>query len=186
MERVAAYPHDSAGRGEACHGLRANPLDQIADEHMEQRVMCSDLENLVQCAHPAQARAIAILTHLTTVLPCHVADEEQDLFPLLRRRAAPDDEIHDTLAQLLADHDESDLLLDRVVQALRRVLSSNTAFTDDEIADALAFATHERRHLIVENAIVLPLARGLLTRGDLKTLRLRMALRRSGPDSEET
>jgi hemerythrin-like domain-containing protein len=186
MERVATYPHDGAGRGETFPGLRANPLDQIADEHMEQRVMCSDLENLVQCTHPTQARAIAILTHLTTVLPRHIADEEDDLFPLLRRRAAPDDDIQDTLKLLLADHDKSDTMLSRVVRALRRVLSLNTAFTDGEVADAMAFAAHERRHLIVENAIVLPLARGLLTKDDLTTLRLRMALRRSAPDSEET
>lgn len=145
MERVTAYPHDSPWRGVSCPGLRANPLDQIAEEHKEQRVMCSDLENLVDCTRPAQAPTIALLTYLTKVWPRHIADEKGALSRLLRRRAAPADDIHDTLSQLMADHAESDRVLDRVVQALRRVLCSNTGFTDGEVADAVAFATHERR-----------------------------------------
>jgi hemerythrin-like domain-containing protein len=40
------------------------------------------------------------------------------------------------------------------------------------------FAGHARRHLILENAIILPFARLRLTRHDLETLRLRMMQRR--------
>lgn len=179
MGRGVEFLDHGAGRDGAKPALHANPLDQIADEHLEFRTICNDLEGLAASDCPAQSRMLSVLACLCNTLPLHMADEEQDLFPLLRRRAAPGDEIHDTLAQLSAEHDAGDILVARVIAALRRVLSSNTSFAENEAVDAAAFAAHERRHLIVENAIVLPLARGLLTEDDLKTLRLRMVARRN-------
>ena len=179
MGRGAAFLDHGAGRCGAKPALHANPLDQIADEHLEFRMICNDLEGLAASDHPEQSRMLSVLACLCNTLPLHIADEEQDLFPLLRRRAAPDDEIHGTLALLLAEHDQGEQLIARLVEALRRVLSLGARFAEAEAVDALAFAAHERRHLIVENAIVLPLARSLLTTNDLKTLRMRMVARRN-------
>lgn len=49
----------------------------------------------------------------------------------------------------------------------------------DEAQLIAEYANHARRHLIVENAIIVPLARARLTAGDLDTLRLRMQQRRA-------
>jgi hypothetical protein len=73
----------------------------------------------------------------------------------------------------------------QVCAALERAIASDTTVTPQEAAAVTAFAAQERRHLIVENAIVLPLARVRLTPQDLETLRRRMLQRRRAAGEED-
>lgn len=114
-------------------------------------------------------------------------DEEEDLFPLLRRRAEPDDEVNAIIGQLSQEHATDDLdarlLVDGLVPFKTRQMS---AAQRSSFRDLLRrFAANERRHLIVENAIVLPLAHARLTQADLNTLGRRMAARRGLPYPEK-
>ncbi|TDK49637.1 hemerythrin domain-containing protein [Antarcticimicrobium luteum] len=184
MAGQRAYPDGGGQRGERAATLGdavlPDPLDHIAEEHLRLREICGWLDALV-AAEPQRdpTRVSEALVHLKIVLPRHVRDEEGDLFPLLRRRSGGDDDIGDTLDRLTADHVSSRQARAPVIAALERIAATgDAALTAQEGAAVAAFAAHERRHLIVENAIVLPLARVRLTRSDLKSLRVRMIERR--------
>ena len=183
MARAGTYP---GGDAQALAGgdVLPDPLTHFAEEHLRQREVCAMLDALATAAQPDRTMARAALQHLSTALPRHLRDEGQILFPLLRQRSAPEDEINDTLRRLEADHAQSTQALGAVTAALERVTGSGGALTDEEATTITGFATHERRHLIVENAIVLPLARVLLTEDDLEALRGAM-LRRRAPAQDD-
>ncbi|WP_165937598.1 hemerythrin domain-containing protein [Antarcticimicrobium sediminis] len=156
-----------------------DPLDHLAGENRCRRVICGFLDTLVAALpHPDPTLAGEVLTHLKTALPRHIRDEEGDLFPLLRRRSQTDADINDTLDRLIADHAHASAMLEPIQAALERLVLRGTAFTAEEATAITAFAARERRQLIVENGIVLPLARVRLSQSDLKSLRLRMLQRR--------
>jgi len=69
-----------------------------------------------------------------------------------------------------------------MVLTLLARISDGAELSGDDCALLTNYANQARRHLILENAIVLPLARVRLTDDDLDTLRLRMMQRR-GLDS---
>lgn len=189
MAKRAKYRGPGGARGAratpADERVQRDPLQHIAEEHLRLREVCATLDALAGADRPDRAAARDCLEHLTEFLPRHTRDEEEDLFPLLRRRSAPEDEINETLDRLYHDHAESHDAVPRVIAALERMIAENAPFTKDEAAAVSAFAQHERRHLIVENAIVLPLARVRLTKDDLRSLGLRMRQRRNGPEKED-
>ena len=118
------------------------------------------------------------LAHLVHEAPAHALDEEDDLFPLLRRRALPEDDLEATLIRLDGDHEHGRHLAETAKPILAEMARDGCASVGDRRAMLTRLAGHERRHLIVENAIILPLAAARLTPSDLRTLALRMAARR--------
>jgi len=160
-----------------------DPLDQISQEHLRQREVCAILDKLAALDRPDPGLAAGVLPHFDTLLARHVHDEEDDLFPLLLRRSDPGDDLNDTLDRLARSHSESLELAGRV-RGIVRSMAHDSALPDaDEAAALIGFAGHERRYLIVESAIVLPLARARLTDGDLRVLGARMQQRRTEHDT---
>jgi iron-sulfur cluster repair protein YtfE (RIC family) len=111
----------------------------------------------------------------------HLVDEEHELFPLLSRRAEPDDGAREVLQRLFAEHRRDRVNAEAVAVHLRRCLDIRRAPGDDPMASAAlaSFATHELEHLALENAVVLPLARLRLSPKDLSGLRRRLSERRA-------
>jgi hemerythrin-like domain-containing protein len=156
-----------------------NPLEQISQEHLRQREVCATLDKLALLTTPDPELAAEVLPHFDTLLARHVHDEEDDLFPILRRRSEPEDDINDTLDRLADKHLVSLELAVKVRKVVLEMANDNVLPNEEGAAALVGFAAHERRHLIVENAIVLPLARARLTQSDLNSLRARMAKRRA-------
>jgi iron-sulfur cluster repair protein YtfE (RIC family) len=169
-----------AANPELPSGLVRQPLEWFAAEHFRHRQFCALMHELAQTV-TFEARPIsALLEFLRHELGRHLADEEQDLFPLLRRRARAEDQVDEVLDRLEAEH-RGDLAHSHALRAhLERCLRARTAPGQDPAAKLAldAFATQELRHLALENAVVLPLARLRLTGRDLKTLSRRLAARR--------
>jgi iron-sulfur cluster repair protein YtfE (RIC family) len=160
--------------------LFAEPVEYVFADHFRQRTLCRFLDDIAD-AKTADVEVVnAVLAFLKSEMGLHVLDEEEYLFPLLRRRAEPEDEINIVLGQLSQEHaaDEADGVL--IVKLLETLKSSNVGHVLDGDAVKLLkrFAANERQHLIVENAIVLPLARARLTDQDQRRLGRRMAARR--------
>jgi hemerythrin-like domain-containing protein len=65
-----------------------------------------------------------------------------------------------------------------LVRLLRLVAEGEATLSPEDRALLTRYASHSRRHLVLENAIVLPLARARLTRRDLDRMRLAMLHRR--------
>lgn len=173
---------DPADIGQIDPKLFLEPVDFLLADHYRQRMLCRLLDWIA--AEPpglaTQARAEAARAYLRRDLPWHVADEEIQLFPRLRERALPGDGTADMLALLEREHggdqaQANDLLegLDRLAQGLAPI--DVAAFA----ARACSFAEGQRRHLAWENAMVIPLARRLLSVADKVEIGRNMARRRS-------
>ncbi|HEY0649347.1 hemerythrin domain-containing protein [Phenylobacterium sp.] len=160
--------------------LLAEPLEWFFAEHFRHRLFCR-LINEVAAAHVFDGeRVTKVVEFLRNDLPVHIIDEEQDLFPLLRRRALPEDEVEKVLGLLSAEH-KADASHARVVrEQLEDCLARQSApGMDPAIRKALqGFASQELRHLALENAVVLPIARLRLSQRDLEGLSRRLAARR--------
>ena len=162
-----------------------DPLERISQEHLRQREVCATLDKLATPEKPDRKLAAGVLSHFNADLDRHVRDEHDDLFPMLRLRSGTGDDINNTLDRLIRKHSVSLELAVRVREIVQAMAGSDVLPNKEEAAALVEFAAHERRHLIVENAIVLPLARARLTDSDLAVLRERMAHRRDEVDPSE-
>lgn len=186
MTVLAAKRHpaapDPADLGQIDPKLFLEPIDFLLADHYRQRTLCRLLDGIV--AEPpglaTQVPAAAVCTYLRRDLPWHVADEEIQLFPRLRERAHPGDGTADMLALLEREHggdqdQANDLLenLDRLARGLAPIDVATFA------ARVRAFAEVHRRHLAWENAMVVPLARRLLSVADKVEIGRNMARRRA-------
>lgn len=160
--------------------LLQSPLEFIFADHFRQRVLCGVLDEMADSGFTDRKMTQAVLTFLTGEFGTHVIDEEEDLFPLLRRRAQPEDRIEDVLGDLSAEHATDKTDADEIIEVLQGVLESEEkTISLPKTAKLLRrFAANERRHLIVENAIIMPLAKARLSSDDLRNLGRRMAARR--------
>lgn len=158
--------------------LLRDPLGFIQEDHLRERQICAWLDILADAERPDVDAGFCILEFLRVELPLHLEDEEQDLFPLLRRRCDAEDDIGRAIARLATDHCHAGEDTPLVIHDLERLVSAGGEFTGGMRARFRSYASHARRHLILENAIILPFARLRLTASDLETLRLRMMQRR--------
>jgi hemerythrin-like domain-containing protein len=160
--------------------LLADPLDWFFAEHYRHRQACSLMEHVAQAAVFDETAIRRLIRFIQDDLPLHLIDEDEDLFPLLRHRALAEDDIERILGLLCADHKQDRQQAKLLADLLRAALQTGQAPSADPRAqEALsAFATHERRHLALENAIVLPIARQRLSADDLAGLGQRLGARR--------
>lgn len=160
--------------------LLNDPIDFFFAEHFRQRTVCNLLEQLAAADPLDHAMAGEVLSFLRHDLPLHVQDEEEDLFPLLRLHCLPEDEIERVLAALTAEHAADCLTAKTIVSGLQHALrgKASVAIRARLRAAMREFARNERRHLALENAVMLPLARRRLTDRDLTRLTVQMWWRR--------
>jgi hemerythrin-like domain-containing protein len=159
--------------------LLKKPLEFILADHHRQRTLCQLLDRLADAALLEPRVAMEVVGFIESDMPIHVIDEEEDLFPLLRRRATSADNVERVLGLLSREHAEDDRLADIIVEGLRRSCAAGATALPADLREALrSFAHRQRRHLAVENAIVMPLAEVRLTTRDQDGLARRMAARR--------
>lgn len=160
------------------------PLEMLAACHGRIEAQLVTLERLVPhlaangCDAAARDAARAVMRYFDTAGANHHRDEDEDLFPLLRARAAGrgDAELPAILDVLQREHAG----LEAAYAALRPRLL--------DIADARAAALEERQvgrlaqlyraHVAREAESVLPFAAQVLTGSERATLSARMAARR--------
>ena len=158
--------------------LLANPLDFIHEDHLRERQVCTMLDRIAAVDQPDLNEIRQVLEFLRDGLPRPLEDEEQDLFPRLRRRCEREDEIGKVIERLRSDHRHAHEDTPLVIADLEAIDRREGELSHQVRARLARFAGHARRHLTLENAIVLPFAKLRLTRGDLESLRLRMMQRR--------
>jgi hemerythrin-like domain-containing protein len=160
--------------------LLEDPLDWFFAEHYRHRQACSLMEHVAQAMEFDEAAIRGLLDFVQDEMALHLVDEDEDLFPLLRRRALPEDDIERILGLLSADHRQDRRQATLLAHVLQAALDGGQAPGADPAGrEALTtFAKHERRHLALENAIVLPIARQRLSASDLADLSQRLGARR--------
>jgi hemerythrin-like domain-containing protein len=157
-----------------------DPLDFILYEHLRHRVMCDALDTLA-AAETFDAAAVARLAEfIRSDLSMHVADEEDVFFPILRQRCRPEDEIDLVLQRMNREHaDDRELSAQVRVHLLTAAMERRPLSSIPGAAEALKqFAHNQRRHMMLENAVLIPLARQRLTPEDFSLLGVRLDARR--------
>ncbi|HEX6858655.1 MAG TPA: hemerythrin domain-containing protein [Caulobacteraceae bacterium] len=160
--------------------LMKDPLDWFFAEHYRQRQFYRLVGELATVTAFDGDRVTRLLDFLRHDLALHVIDEEEDLFPLLRRRALPEDEVEQVLDLLSTEH-RSDMTQAQTLRGhLEACLLERKAPGLEPRARKVMqnFAAQALRHLALENAVVLPIARLRLSAEDLLALGRRLAARR--------
>jgi hemerythrin-like domain-containing protein len=186
---MATRPHDRDAGTVGAHGrpliepmpfaLLDDPLDYIFADHFRQRSVCVVLKRFAAERHVRREEADGIIAFFQRDLPLHHADEDHDLFPALRRRALPEDDLAAPLARLSDDHRISRPMVEGIVDALAADPAEDTVRLKRGTSEMmLAYAASEHKHLAIENGIVLAIARVRLTRADLAQISRSMKARR--------
>lgn len=182
-----AQPHPAATPALARqHPLEAmpfslldEPLEYIFADHFRQRTICSTLFRFAGDGGASRTEADMVTSFLVHDLPLHNADEEEDLFPAIRRRAMPEDDLGVVLARLSNDNHRCAIMIDGIVKALSAWPATGPVRISPRDGELMqAFATAERRHIAIENGVLLAIARIRLKRSDLREISCSMKARR--------
>ena len=156
---------------EACHGRIEEHLQAL--EKLVRRVAAGVPDSA------AGSDARALLRYFETSGAQHHRDEDENLFPLLRARAAALGRIE--VAAGIDELEREHATLDAQWRRLREALSALAARREDagiDAGEAERFAWLYRRHMDREALLVLPFAREALGTGERAELGARMAARR--------
>jgi hemerythrin-like domain-containing protein len=159
------------------------PLELLAACHERIEERLAILERLVPhleksgCDAEARSAAHNVLRYFDTSGVHHHQDEDQDLFPLLRQRAAAQGrpEIAAAIEELEREHETMHSQWERL---RRRLLSVTEGEPRLDLEEITRFAWLYRRHMEREGAAVLPFAREALDAAERAALGSRMAARR--------
>lgn len=156
---------------QGCHGRIEEQLQAL--EKLAQRIAA------VVPDSAAGSDARALLRFFDTSGAQHQRDEDEDLFPLLRVRAAALGRIE--VAAGIDELEREHATLEAQWRRLREALEAIAALREGvgiDAGDAERFAWLYRRHMDREAQLVLPFAREALGAGERAELGARMAARR--------
>jgi hemerythrin-like domain-containing protein len=162
--------------------LARNPLEVIASAHALQVQMCDAMERIADGLPDEVDRRLCaqVASCLEFDLPLHHQDEEHALFPLLKKRALPEDGVDKILDRLAAEHSSDNDFASEIAEALETLGQGGRPANPEMLGYMLrGFFERYRRHVQWENTLVMPLARLRLTRDDLETLQSQMNENRS-------
>lgn len=152
--------------------LLKDPLIWFFAEHHRHRQVCRKLTELAKMNVLDVELTQEILHFLKIELPQHMRDEEEGLFPILRRRCKPEDRLERTLGQLSPQSGADTDITMELVLVLENTLKTKQGLGASETAKYIVqrFCQLHQNHIALENAVVLPIARSRLTKADKKTL----------------
>jgi len=160
------------------------PLEMLEACHERMHAQLATLERLAPhletkgCDAEAKSAAQAVLRYFDTSGAMHHQDEDQDLFPLLRARAAEQAraDVAAAIDELVREHETMDAQWKRLRERLLDIVAGEPRLDAEEVA---RFAWLYRRHMDRESTKVLPFARHTLDPATCAELGKRMAARRN-------
>jgi hypothetical protein len=159
-----------------------DPVAWLTDEHFQQQSACNLLEQLIRNPrHSASTEDLKeVYQCLGAALPLHIADEEEDLLPLLAKRCNRGDNFAEIAVTLRENHEGERLLGQAVAVELQRLIDQLPfARPVRFFGDSIRLYRTIRRHLAWETAMLIPLACLRLREPDLLYLANKMARRRA-------
>lgn len=155
-----------------------SPLDRLVAMRMVLQAFCAIIRSLSNVP-PSLFRVMApdIARFLSQDYVHIVAEEQEGLLVHLRRRLMLGDEL-DVLIGHLQDEHRQDCEQARILSGRCREFASGIETDWPDLLEALsAFAEQQRRHLIWEDATILPVARDRLQADDLESWNAEMVRR---------
>jgi hemerythrin-like domain-containing protein len=161
-----------------------HPLDLLAacHERIERELVSLDELQAYLAEHgcDARARSLAqdVLDYFDTAGEMHHKDEDDDLFPLVRRRAATQGraDVAAVIDELEREHHTMHDQWRRLRARLAKIAAGEGRLDSDELTK---FTWLHRRHMEREAAVVMPFARQAFEPGQIAALGNRMAARRA-------
>ena len=132
-----------------------------------------------------RALAAAALAYVRDELTQQLDDEVLGVLPFLRKRCRADNDITELAKTISQRAAATRALAVDLIACLQRLVRTDSLSHDGDALDVIhAFTAAERRHLSWASAVLIPLARRVLTAADLEDLGRDMAARRgvSYPD----
>ncbi len=161
-----------------------NPLNAIRKNHRFHIYVCDAIEEIANSLPDRidPDRCMRIADTLSRELPMHHADEEDGLFPLLKMRSQPDDQIANILQELARQHAiDSDQAVE-LLDPMSTIATGKNIRNPDMLGYMFrSFVETYRRHLIWEIEFLLPLAHRRLYNEDLVDLKIQMMNHREKP-----
>ena len=166
--------------------LFREPIDYIFADHYRLRLVLSALDEFINSGYFERGLSERWRHNLQQIVQflegeylLHLQDEDQDLFPMVRRHASNGGRRVELLRRLLHAHDEDAALARQVTESLRGIIDGRPPErTVEFLRTSLRFVEGQRQHLSWENALLLPLARELLVPEEQEKLGRSMAARR--------
>lgn len=149
-------------------GLIDSPLDFIFAEHHRQREAASIL-TMIADGEFNKRGVTSLIEFLETDFVTHIGDEELALFPLMKERCLPEDNVERVIERLREEHREDETVGETVTTILKSLGTANT-LKHSEKGRLRSFADHILQHLALENGVLLPIARVRFERTELKIL----------------
>ena len=153
------------------------PLDFIFAEHLRQREAATILLAIADGDFSADGVG-ELVKFLKTDFALHIGDEEIVLFPILRQRCLPEDNIDAVIDRLQEEHREDEDIVEEVIETLEARLRGGVLGVNG-IRRLRVFAEHIRQHLALENGVLLPIARVRLDEEDMALLTKQLKIRRA-------
>jgi hemerythrin-like domain-containing protein len=160
--------------------LIREPVEYLFADHVRQRTLCELLRTLSERGEAGDDSAFAdLLEYLEVDHPNHMADEEEDLFPRLRRRLNTNSEFARLLDELEAEHRRNVSRARELASDLRCLPENGGRRISEELrASIQTFVSDLMKHLTLEDERVIPVARSILTDADSEHIGRAMACRR--------
>jgi hemerythrin-like domain-containing protein len=164
-----------------------DPLALMGALHARLQQRCALLDRLAEhvARHGSDAGARASAAHVMRMFdldcPLHHADEEDDLFPLLRAATPPEDSarLEALIAGLVAQHHEMRTAYEPIRRQLETVADGRLGAIDRNLVDRLHTLCLE--HVETEERELVPFARAHLDAAAIERLGRAMASRRNAP-----
>lgn len=168
----------------------SNPTALMSDCHRRIEIFLSALQKVGEAddelTHESKRTLDRALRYFREAAPKHTKDEEESLFPRMRKRESA--EMASVMAQmdrLERDHKKAQALHDEVEQLGERWLQQATINRAERQRFCAAVSELEeiyREHIELEDQKVFPLAARILSTEEQREVGLEMARRRSLPD----
>lgn len=158
--------------------LLVDPIGFLQIELYRQRVACNTLEALADATSNGDLRSDAsrVLRYIVEDLPIHIADLEECLYPLLRQRSRPEDQLERLRRRYSGLRTHRGEPVAELLPILEDVSQGNQP--PPNLADLARVVVESwRSELEMEIDDILPLAEKRMTDADLMALGQAMALR---------
>lgn len=141
--------------------MASDPLDFLMAEHLRQRQFANLLNFIAEGVINRRTIAESI-KFVENDLAEHILDEEISFFPILRPLCVEADKIEDLLGLLAQEHREDEGESEDILAILRSA-GAGSSPSDEDRERLRLFADRLKRHLALENGVLLPMARARMT-----------------------
>ncbi len=151
-------------------GGSRNPLDVLAEAHIDQIRLCNILEEIADGLPGTIDRRLCAQAsgYLENNLIEHHRQEENGLFLVLEERLHADNDLPEILDRLREEHATDEGFASEIAEKLDQLASGSTLQNPDMLGYMLrGFFEIYRRHIHWEDTILMPLARERLDAADL-------------------